>query len=231
LIVLLISIILKYLFFSGKLDSVINQGVSEKLKSYYTYFVDKKNIITQFNISCEHAFITKDYGSQCKVLGSPYINNCNFDLAGTMLQHFYADLISPVNNYSINNIFSIDQTQFVPFPYTAVGSSLSNTAYLYIPSMCQKKKNCQVHIALHGCKQTVNDIGNVFYTKSGYNEWAEANNIIIIYPQVISSVLNPEGCWDWFGYTGMNYATKYAPQMATIFNMMKYVIKTYSTDF
>ncbi len=52
----------------------------------------------------------------------------------------------------------------------------------------------------HGCLQTLEDIQDLFYTKTGYNEWAEANNIIVVYPQAKKSTvfpLNPNGCWDW----------------------------------
>jgi hypothetical protein len=30
---------------------------------------------------------------------------------------------------------------------------------------------------------------------------------------------NPEGCWDWWGYNGPDFAVKSAPQMVTIMNM------------
>jgi len=40
-----------------------------------------------------------------------------------------------------------------------------------------------------------------FARYTGYNEVAELNNIIIIYPQVIALIDNPMGCWDWWGYT------------------------------
>ena len=46
-------------------------------------------------------------------------------------------------------------------------------------------------------------------TYTGLNEIAEANNIIVLYPQVSKSTLlpeNPEGCFDWWGYTGPEYA-------------------------
>ena len=36
---------------------------------------------------------------------------------------------------------------------------------------------------------------------AGYNEVGELNNIIILYPQAIATVSNPNGCWDWWGYT------------------------------
>jgi len=39
---------------------------------------------------------------------------------------------------------------------------------------------------------------------SGYNELAEKNDIVILYPQAETSTLfpfNPKGCWDWWGYS------------------------------
>lgn len=39
-----------------------------------------------------------------------------------------------------------------------------------------------------------------FVKHAGYNGWAEANNIILLYPQTVSSdwnPANPQGCWDW----------------------------------
>ena len=42
---------------------------------------------------------------------------------------------------------------------------------------------------------------------AGYNEVADLNDIIILYPQAISSLYNLNGCWDWFGYTGLSYGT------------------------
>ncbi len=32
--------------------------------------------------------------------------------------------------------------------------------------------------------------------------------------------VNPEGCWDWWGYDGPDFAVKTAPQMVTIMNMV-----------
>ena len=36
------------------------------------------------------------------------------------------------------------------------------------------------------------------------------NNMIVLYPQAISAHLpyNPKGCWDWWGYCGIDYASK-----------------------
>ena len=78
-------------------------------------------------------------------------------------------------------------------------------------------------IAFHGCLQTVDDVNDAFYGHAGYNPWAEANGVVVIYPQAIKSDIspyNPNGCFDWWGYTGSNYALKSAPQMETFRNML-----------
>ena len=52
-------------------------------------------------------------------------------------------------------------------------------------------------------------IGLDFPLNAGYNEVADLNDIIILYPQAKSSLLsNPNGCWDWWGYTNSNYGKK-----------------------
>ena len=56
---------------------------------------------------------------------------------------------------------------------------------------------------LHGCLQTIKDIGTEFVLNNGANEWAMANDAVVLYPQASSIPLsNPKGCWDWWGYTG-----------------------------
>jgi poly(3-hydroxybutyrate) depolymerase len=76
-----------------------------------------------------------------------------------------------------------------------------------------------LHIALHGCNQQYSAIGTAFIEHAGYNGWAEANNIIVVYPQTAASYFfpyNPEGCFDWWGFTNAYYAVKGGPQIAFI---------------
>lgn len=53
---------------------------------------------------------------------------------------------------------------------------------------------------------------------TGYNHWADSNKLLVLYPQVNKSLVpsNPQGCWDWWGYTGANYAYKSGTQMKAI---------------
>ena len=63
--------------------------------------------------------------------------------------------------------------------------------------------------------------GTTFVRNAGYNKWADTNNIIVLYPQAIASsplgfALNPNGCWDWWGYDDANCAIRSGRQMAAV---------------
>ena len=63
-----------------------------------------------------------------------------------------------------------------------------------------------MHVALHGCLQSYGNIGEDFVRHAGYNEWADSNRIIVLYPQIQANgitqlgITNPRACWDWWGY-------------------------------
>jgi hypothetical protein len=104
---------------------------------------------------------------------------------------------------------------------------MAETGFVYVPTICQAGAACRVHIALHGCKQSSETIGTDFVRHAGYNEWADANNIIVLYPQAAPSALgdftmpvNPEGCWDWFGYTNSDYTRKAGRQIGALKAML-----------
>lgn len=62
-------------------------------------------------------------------------------------------------------------------------------------------------------------VGDVVLRQSGYLEVGELNNVIILFPQIVPSIvdpINPMGCWDWWGYTTKEFATKLGPQMYSI---------------
>jgi len=86
-------------------------------------------------------------------------------------------------------------------------------------------ETCKVHLALHGCLQNYNAVGDAWVAHAGYNPWAESNNIIILYPQTMANALNPDACWDWWGFTGSDYATKLGYQIATLKNMLDFYAK------
>jgi len=213
--------------YSGTSDTVVNPQVMQALQSYYENYGTR--IVTQFTIPSEHCLPTDSFGNSCSNLGSPYINNCNYDGAGMALNTIYPKL-KPRTTANSNNIVTFSQDAYMPNFWTAASASLASSGYAYVPTACQNAnsgKICKLHFAFHGCQQTTDDIGNDFYANGGYNGWAEANNIVVIYPQAVKTFFdpsNPEGCFDWWGYTNANYAVQSGPQIAMIANLINGII-------
>lgn len=102
-------------------------------------------------------------------------------------------------------LIEFEQSEFFPAGSLSSTVSLDTTGYVYVPRQCETQE-CDLHVALHGCLQGKYKIGNIFAANTGYNQVADLNNFIILYPQAISSLLtNPNGCFDWWGYTDANY--------------------------
>ena len=206
----------KVYLFSGSIDSTVKTGVMDALKTYYNSFVPTANVVYKKDIAAEHAMITDDFGSACSIKGSPYINDCNFDLAGAMLAHLYGTL-NPRNNGTLaeGNFVEFNQSQFV------TGHGMAPTGWAYIPQACTTGAQCKVHVVLHGCQQNVTLVQQKYVRNTGYNRWGDTNNIVMIYPQTSTQATN--SCWDWWGYDSANYAKKAGPQMAAIKAMVDQV--------
>ena len=109
----------------------------------------------------------------------------------------------------------------------AYGIGMADSGYAYVPRACEAER-CRIHVAFHGCRQSVEAIGEQFVREAGYNRWADTNRLIVLYPQTIarngwgiqdgrfSFVYNPRGCWDWWGYTGPQYATQAGAQIKAV---------------
>lgn len=206
--------------FSGTHDTVVKPAVVHALVDYYAALLPKTAIQSVFNIPAAHGFVTSDFGSACDSSGKDYIVNCGFDAAGEILKQSYGTL-KPRAAQPGGKILEFPQKEFVPEGRDA---GLAELGYVYIPADCAAGKSCKVHIALHGCQQEAARIGNAFYSRTGYNAWADANSIIVLYPQVVASSflpLNPNACWDWWGYTGVDYAQKTGPQIQAIYAMLQ----------
>ena len=160
--------------FSGQDDTVVDPKVMQALQTYYQYFVEVNNIVSDFAVPAEHCLPTLDYGEVCNRKSSPYIGKCNFDGAGIALTTLYGDL--KTGTAIAANLIEFDQTPF----FSGSGTSISSVGYAYIPTACQNGASCHLHINFHGCEQNLETIGNQYAADTGFNGYAEANNIIVV---------------------------------------------------
>mmetsp|Transcript_27278 Transcript_27278/g.49016 ORF Transcript_27278/g.49016 Transcript_27278/m.49016 type:complete len:323 (-) Transcript_27278:70-1038(-) len=204
----------KVYLYSGTLDTIVLQPVVRQTKAFFERFIPSSQIKTVWDHPSEHTFPTVAWGNACTLLSEPFIGFCLYDAAGDILQQLYGAL-KPKGSSKSSNVFSFSQGSYV------TGASMGDTGYIYVPDSC-RSYNCRVHVAIHGCSMTTGLIGLSFVKYAGYNDWAESNSIIVIYPQVsITLVTNPTGCWDWWGYTGTDYADKGGAQMQAIYEMVQ----------
>ena len=192
--------------FHGRNDAVMNASLQGAARDFYLALGSPAPTVIA-DVEAPHGFPTLYSGATCTGMAEPWLNACKYDAAGELLNTLYGDLEAPAE--TAGGLIEVPQPG-------ADEVTMLPMALAYVPAVCQAGDACGVHIAFHGCQQSTAYVGDVFARKAGYNRWAEANALIVLYPQVDSSriaPLNPMGCWDWWGYTGDDYATKQGAQI------------------
>jgi len=194
----------------------VARSVVEAAQLFYREVgVPAANITLVTRPDAGHTFLTVDTGNACEATASPFLSDCDYDQAGGILKQIYGELRGP-GPQKEGEYVVVDQSRFA----SGLGHGLSNEGVVYIPKSCAEKVGCRLHIALHGCEQNRDTVGMKFVEGSGFARWADANRLVVLFPQVSANpVLNPKGCWDWWGYTGKDYLTKDAPQISAIWKM------------
>ena len=211
--------------FSGSSDGVVKTSVVNQTEQYYKLAgTPASQIKYDKNTNAGHSIVTDGADDVvCSATEPPFINNCGFEQSHVILRHIYGNLQAPTTSDNLSGrIIKFNQMEFVKGTRT----SMSQSAYAYVPKACETDA-CKVHIAIHGCLQGAKQLGDRYYNGTGYNEMADTNKIIVLYPQAeINSSINPQGCWDFWGYSDENtknplFFTKSAPQMSAIMAMVK----------
>jgi len=205
--------------FHGTLDTTVGADVNNATQALYSNFVPANQITYVNDIVAGHNFPTRGQGGDCTALQAPFVGDCDYDAAGEILQHVYTGLRTPVPE-------AVTELQQVTLA-GATDAGLSDTAYLFVPPACADGSQvCALHLVLHGCAQSAVQVGIDFMQQSGYLPWAEANNIVLAFPQVMPSEVNPYACWDWWGYTGEEYRWRNGKQMQVVTDWIKLLSAT-----
>ena len=220
--------------FSGGGDRTVQRSVMDALAGFYRTHMPEASIRYVKHPDAGHAMPSVDASqpNACETSEPPFINRCQqLDAAGELLNH----LLGPLKAKSTKpdgQMLRFDQRAFLSGK--PVDASMADEGYAYIPRDCQAG-GCRIHVAFHGCSLSVDSIGTRFVTDAGYNGWADTNRMIVLYPQSRSRyglalgslkyVMNPTGCWDWWGYSGANYHTKEGVQIKAVATMIEELAK------
>ena len=158
--------------FAGKADKVVNPKAVELGASLYRTLGVPASSQTQSASATRispgirragHSWVTKNFGNACDANASPFINDCDYDQAGDVLQSLYGRLEPPAVRPE-GRIVAFDQAEFVPRA-AAAANGLSATGYLYVPKACEAgaTQPCRMAVVLHGCLQSAEILGAEFY--------------------------------------------------------------------
>jgi poly(3-hydroxybutyrate) depolymerase len=231
--------------FTGSEDKVVDSSVVQATRRFYELLgVPPGNILFVDKVPAGHAILTTNL--EDNPLGAnrpPYVNRWpgkrmqSWDI----LEHIHGPLNPPSERLG-GRLLRFDQREFFD---GASRASMSAYGYVYVPKAVEEGARCRVHVALHGCKQGYNYVnlvngrpdlandppyGDRYFTSTGYNEMADTNHIVVLYPQAEGiddgNTQNPEGCWDWWGYSSTDaahpdYYSKQAIQIGAIHAMLQ----------
>jgi len=200
----------------GKQDPVVAESVAHAAVDFYSALKAAIPALSTLSVTWDgshdftHTFPTESAGTACDKVGTPYIGKCGFDGAGAVFQALYG---KPVHKSGAakGELRRFDQDALRS---GGTDAFLADAGDVYVPPACLKGHRCGVLVALHGCQQNLDSVGDAFVKDAGFNRWADAYDVAVLYPQIRSGVAaNPKGCWDWFGYSGADYATRNGVQV------------------
>lgn len=194
----------------GALDTTVAATVTAAAAELYRQ-LGVANVVEDNARAIAHTFPTEAAGSECTSSAAPYLGKCAFDGARAIFTNLYPE---PVADPGAGDG---ELRRFNQDAYRVEGkdAQLASDGFLYIPKACAAGETCGLHVALHGCQQNADAVGEAFVRDAGYNRWADAYRVVVLYPQTRATFapLNPKACWDWWGYGGADYDTRTGAQM------------------
>jgi hypothetical protein len=205
--------------YHGSNDTSVKTSVSNDGVSFYQHF--GASVTYDNGSAAGHAWVTPYGTGGCTVTASPYLNNCGTDPQNALLRKLFGTAASPNTGPLTGTLVKFNQDTHAVNGWAA-GLSMGGSGFAYIPNSCATGTTCRLMVALHGCAQGYNTIGTAFADRANLNQYADTNQMIVLYPQATASGVNPNGCWDWWGYLGStDYPIHGGAQVETIMNMVR----------
>jgi poly(3-hydroxybutyrate) depolymerase len=208
----------------GTADTVVAPSVAEAAAHFYEALRSEPGLSgLRVNDDGQRAFghnlPLAASGDDCGKSVSPYLGHCGFDAAGAI----FAQLFGPPPHEAADARGELRRFDQDALRSHGMDALLASTGFLYLPPDCAAGKRCGLLVAFHGCKQNVDAVGQAFVRDAGFNRWADVYDVAILYPQTRASFapLNPQACWDWWGYSGADYDTRRGVQLRWVVDAVR----------
>lgn len=203
------------------------------------------------SISCRHLLtrfrcpLQQDNRNETRIPMSPGwrppINNCDYDMSGEILRWVHGTEVVRARRPVVpGNLIAVNQSSFLSTNWTVEKALLDPLGYVYVPQACRLANqsmhgvpegmsvqplfaaNCSIHVHYHPCGGSIRDVGLSYMLENALPAYAEANNMVIVYPQS-GSVNNPAGagCFDWYGAVGQDFDTRTGIQLNFVLRMIR----------
>lgn len=242
----------RVLIYQGQKDSVVNPAMAQQLKHFRTYF-NSSSIEVIEAAQAAHNFPSSNVnGIGCDEQRPPYVGNCQFSMSQKIVDYLMPSVTQQRKGHI--RVFTLNQTtQFTPPSIAPYGYLVANDWCLKSPERCEMhvalhgcqmsdyfdpeiQKNFEQNVLIKGVTHTPDNSKRAkgmwlrqFIELGGWKEAIQAKPIMIVFPQTqiseINYPFNPSGCWDWYGWTGPEYATKSGVETQWLFDFIKQVSK------
>ena len=210
----------------GTADAVVAPAVADANAHFYEQLRDQVPGLRDMRVRDDnqrafaHNLPIAAGGDDCSSSQAPYLGHCGFDAAGEIFAQMFGEPVKAVAASAGGNLRTFDQDALRP---SGTDAFLASIGYVYLPPDCAAGRPCGLLVVFHGCKQDADAVGKAFVSDAGFNRWADAYNVAVLYPQTRASFapLNPQACWDWWGYSGADYDTRQGVQLRWLVNAVR----------
>lgn len=209
----------------GKDDALVAPAVAEAGVRFYEQLRDTVPALKGMQVHGDgqrafaHNLPVAAEGDDCSKSESPFLGRCGFDAAGEIFSQLFGKPSRDADTAK-GELRTFDQDALRA---DGADAFLDTTGYVYLPEACLAGKPCGIVVAFHGCKQNSDSVGEAFVKDAGFNRWADVYEVAVLYPQTRASFapLNPQACWDWWGYSGTDYDTRHGVQLRWVVNAVR----------
>jgi len=209
----------------GSADALVAPAVAEAGAHFYEQLRDNTPGLSGMQVHDDgqrafaHNLPVAASGDDCDKSVAPYLGHCGFDAAGEIFAQMFGKPAHAAAE-ARGELRTFDQDALRP---DGADAFMAKTGYVYLPPACLAGKSCGVVVAFHGCKQNADAVGEAFVKGAGFNRWADVYNVAVLYPQTRASFapLNPQACWDWWGYSGADYDSRHGVQLRWLVNAVR----------
>lgn len=203
----------------GRSDDKVSEAVSTAAARFYRAVAgDAVQVQTDFEHDFGHGLPTRSAGVDCIGMGTPWLGQCGFDAAGAAVTALFGSASAPPQDEADGALIGFDQARYAAKDHDPY---LGDNGFVYVPDGCRADAPaCGLLIVFHGCQQHADALGDRFVREAGFNRWADAQRLVVLYPQTRATYvpLNPKACWDWWGYSGSDYDLHSGAQLQWLAN-------------